>query len=177
MKLVIGLGNPGEKYKRTRHNVGFLVVDKLVGGDEWKVSKGSGALVKWIELGENRVEIMKPQKYMNKSGLAVARAKKKHPRLKNEEIYIVHDDLDIKLGEYKISFGKGPKDHNGLKSIYEQIGKSEFWHVRVGIDNRMNVAFDGSGEDYVLSGWLPEEREIVNEVIEKITKELKNVLA
>ena len=175
--MVVGLGNPGEKYRKTRHNVGFLVMERLVGEDEWKVSKGSGALVNWIKIGKNKVEVMKPQKFMNKSGLAVVRAKKKHPELQNEDIYIIHDDLDIELGEYKLSLGKGPKDHNGLKSIYEQLGTKDFWHVRMGIDNRMKIPFKGSGEEYVLSQWLPEEREMINNVVGVIVKELKNVLA
>ena len=159
MKLVVGLGNPGEKYKQTRHNVGWLVVDKLG------------------KLGLKNVLFFKPDLFMNKSGVVVKKLMKKYPKVTGEDLYIVYDDLDIKLGEFKLSFGKGPRDHNGLKSIYEQIGTNDFWHVRVGIDNRMNVSFDGSGEDYVLSKWLLKEKEILDNVIERIVKELKDVLA
>jgi PTH1 family peptidyl-tRNA hydrolase len=177
MKLVVGLGNPGEKYKNTRHNVGFGVVERLAGEGEWKISKSSGALLVWVEIGREKIELMKPQKFMNRSGVAAAAAKKKHPELKDKDIYIIHDDLDIRLGEYKFSFGRGPKDHNGLKSVYEQLGSKEFWHVRMGVDNRMKIPFKGSGEEYVLSSWLPEERKMVENMIEKIAEELKNVLA
>lgn len=159
MKLVVGLGNPGEKYKQTRHNVGWLVVDKLE------------------KLGLKDVLFFKPDLFMNKSGVVVKKLMKKYPKVTGEDLYIVYDDLDIKLGEFKVSFGKGPRDHNGLKSIYEQIGTNDFWHVRVGIDNRMNVSFDGSGKDYVLSKWLLKEKEIVDNVIEIIVRELKDVLA
>ncbi len=159
MKLVVGLGNPGEKYKNTRHNVGWLVVDKLE------------------KLDLKDVLFFKPDLFMNKSGVVVKKLMKKYPKVTGEDLYIVYDDLDIKLGEFKLSFGKGPKDHNGLKSIYEQIRTNDFWHVRVGIDNRMNIPFDGSGEDYVLSKWLLKEKEIVDNVIERIVKELKNVFA
>jgi len=127
MKLVVGLGNPGEKYKNTRHNVGFLMVDKLFGEVEWGVSKSTKTLRSWVEFKGEKVELVKPQRFMNKSGVAVKIIKKKHPKLKNEDIYVIHDDLDIKLGEYKIDKGKGPKVHNGLASIYEQIGTKEFW--------------------------------------------------
>ena len=177
MKLVVGLGNPGEKYKNTRHNVGFMVVEELAGGVGWKRSKSTGALMSWLKINGQEIELFKPQKFMNRSGVAVAGVMKKHPRLKLEELFVVHDDLDIELGEYKIGLGKGPKDHNGLKSIYEQVGSKDFWHVRVGIDNRAKIPFQGTGEEYVLSRWKPEEREMVKEVIKKAVKELKNVFA
>ncbi len=175
MKVVVGLGNPGQKYVNTRHNVGFWVVERLAGDGEWKTSKSTGALVSWI--GED-VELVKPQNFMNKSGVTVKGVFKKHPdkfkttNLKN--LWVVHDDLDIKLGEYKISFGKGPKEHNGLKSIYEQIGSREFWHVRIGIDNG---EFRESGEGYVLSGFRHDEKELINQVVSKVARELKDVLA
>ena len=154
MKLVVGLGNPGEKYKNTRHNVGALVVDRLK-----------------VEFGEE-VKWLKPDKFMNKSGVALKAFLKKNPRIKMEDVYVVHDDLDIELGKYKISFSKGPKDHNGLNNIYEQVGSHDFWHVRVGVDGER----DGkSGEEYVLSNWRPEEREVIKKVTEEIVEELKNV--
>jgi len=206
MKLVVGLGNPGEKYKNTRHNVGYWVVDKLV---EARHSPGKTCKrfstndihhsVIDRSLGNEELLIVKPQLFMNKSGVAVKKVLKKFqgPTLEDltlEDLYVVHDDLDIKLGEYKISFGKGPKDHNGLKNIYEQIGTDKFWHVRVGVGgiSPLKLARDQkskrhsplaaigrsqgeSGEEYVLSNWRPEEKKIVDKVIEKILKELKDV--
>jgi len=160
MKLVVGLGNPGEKYKNTRHNVGFEVMDSFK-----EVWKGAG------------VVFLKPQLFMNKSGVEVKGWLKKFKVRNLKFLYVVHDDLDIKLGEFKVSWGKGPKDHNGLRSIYEQLGSKEFWHVRVGIDNRVEVPFKGSGEEYVLSSWLPEERVVVDNTVKKVVKELKNVFA
>jgi PTH1 family peptidyl-tRNA hydrolase len=130
-----------------------------------------------VEIGRQKIDFMKPQKFMNRSGMTVVAVKKKHPDLKNEDIYIIHDDLDIELGEYKLSFGRGPKDHNGLKSVYEQLRTKDFWHVRMGIDNRMKIPFKGSGEEYVLNFWLPEEKEMVDNVISQVVKELKDVFA
>jgi len=175
MKLIVGLGNPGEKYKNSRHNVGFLVVDKLFKEVEWQVSKSTKVLRSWIEFKEEKIELIKPQKFMNKSGVTVKEIKKKHPKLKNKDIYVIHDDLDIKLGGYKIDFGKGPKVHNGLASIYEQLGTKNFWHIRIGIDNRIKTGFKGTGEEYVLGKWLREEKEVINRVIKEIKEEL-NVL-
>ena len=153
MKLVVGLGNPGEKYQNTRHNVGFLVVDRLR---------------ERLDEGKDRVLFLKPDKFMNQSGAVVKAFLKKHPKVKPEEMYVAHDDLDIKLGEYKISFGKGPRDHYGLKSINEQLGTKEFWHVRVGIDGPRGEV--KSGEEYVLSSFRPEEKSIVNSIVNSVVK-------
>ena len=150
MKLIVGLGNPGQKYKNNRHNVGFMTVDRLM---EEKLPG---------------VKLLKPDTFMNRSGAAV---KREEPNLRF--LYVVHDDLDIELGKFKLSFGKGPKVHNGLKSIYEQLGTKDFWHVRIGIDNRAAAGFRGTGEEYVLENFRPEEREIIKDVIDKVVAEVK----
>lgn len=157
MKLVVGLGNPGEKYKLTRHNAGVMVAKHL---EEAKI------------VG---VEFLYPDKFMNRSGVVLKAYLKKHPKIKADQMWVCHDDLDIKLGEYKISNGRGPKVHNGLANIYEQLGTKEFWHVRVGIDNRASVS-EVAGEEYVLSRFRPEERKIFGEVLEKIKEDLVCVL-
>jgi len=143
MKLIVGLGNPGEKYKNTRHNAGFLVVDELE------------------KLNWPSIVLFKPQKLMNRSGQEVKKLVKKYP-LDRNELYVIHDDLDIPLGKFKINFGKGPKVHNGLQSIYEQLGTKNFWHIRIGIDGDRGGK---SGEDFVLGNWRPEEREVIKKVI------------
>lgn len=152
MKLVIGLGNPGEKYANTRHNAGFFVADKL------QKSNPPSIMVK------------KSDVFMNDSGEFVGKFVNSG-RLQPSNLYIIHDDLDIKLGEYKIQFGKGPKDHNGLKSIDDVLGTDQYWHVRVGVDNR-----DSSdrviGEEYVLNNFTDAERIILEGVTRKIIKEL-----
>ena len=105
---------------------------------------------------------------MNESGGVVKHVVKKH-NVANDNLYVVHDDLDIKLGEYKIQLGKGPKDHNGLLDIYEKLGTKDFWHVRVGVENR-----DGEhripGEKYVLSDFTKNEKETLEGVIKQICK-------
>lgn len=162
MKLIVGLGNPGEKYKNTRHNAGFLLVDEL----------------EKLQLPD--VELFKPQKFMNRSGGEVKRWLKNREEPFLQNLYVGHDDLDIPLGKFKIHFGKGPRVHNGLLSIYEQLGTKDFWHIRIGIENRHNEAElpihrligNQSGEEYVLSNWRPQERAVINAVIEKAIKEL-----
>ncbi len=148
MKYVVGLGNPGKKYQGTRHNVGQVVVDRL--------------------RKENLVgvKLVKPDTFMNESGKAVQQL-----RVVNfEQLYVVHDDLDIPLGKFKIMKGKGPRDHKGLKSIYESVGK-DFWHVRVGVENRKGSGV--LGEEYVLQRFLDEEKIIVDEVTEEVVRVLK----
>jgi len=151
MKLIVGLGNPGQKYKYNRHNVGFMVVDRL------------------MELNLAGVVLAKPQTFMNKSGIAVKKLTK-HYSLPPNALYVIHDDLDIELGKFKISFGKGPKVHNGLRSIYEQLGTKDFWHVRIGIDNRLKTGFKGTGEEYVLQNFRPEEKKIINKICQEIQR-------
>ncbi|MBU1071203.1 aminoacyl-tRNA hydrolase, partial [Patescibacteria group bacterium] len=114
MKLIVGLGNIGEKYKNTRHNVGFMVVDELEKHKE--------------DLG--KVMLVKPATFMNESGRAVAKMVRFY-KLDLDNLYVVHDDLDLKLGEYKIQKGVGPKVHNGILSVEKELGDKEFWRVRV----------------------------------------------
>ncbi len=157
MKLIIGLGNPGEEYKNTRHNAGFLVVDRL---RELKLSRS--------------VLIRKSDVFMNESGDFVRSLYTKY-NIPNIGLYVVHDDLDIKLGEYKIQFGRGPKDHNGLKSVDEALGTDQYWHVRIGIDNRPQDARP-MGEEYVLQNFTDEERAVLDKVIKEVCKKLATLL-
>lgn len=152
MKFIVGLGNPGEKYRNTRHNVGWMLVDELA-----RHSPGKTVL------------LFKPQKFMNRSGQEVKRWLRGKWKVRNLPLYVAHDDLDIPLGKFKIQFGKGPKVHNGLQSIYEQLGTKDFWHIRIGIDGDRGGK---SGEDFVLGNWRPEERVVIKSIIGKIVKKL-----
>lgn len=159
MKLIVGLGNPGGKYKNNRHNVGFMVVDELE-----KLNLPAQA-----DFPE--VIFFRPQKFMNRSGGEVKRLWKKWkgrilPVL--QDLYVIHDDLDIELGKFKINFAKGPRVHNGLLSIYEQLGTKDFWHVRIGIDNRLQTGFKGTGEEYVLENFRPEERRVIKNICQEL---------
>lgn len=156
MKLIIGLGNPGKKYKFNRHNVGFMVIDALKKSSKFKAVKSN--------------------QFMNDSGSFVLAQYTKH-HIPYTNLYIIHDDLDIKLGEYKIQFGKGPKDHNGLKDIYEKLGTKDFWHVRVGIDARtQGQRLNTKGQDYVLQDFTNDEKKVIDDVIELICKKLVTIL-
>jgi peptidyl-tRNA hydrolase, PTH1 family len=156
MKLIIGLGNPREEYVDTRHNAGFLVADQLQ-----KTKLPAGVVVRRSDV------------FMNESGSFVKSLVDKY-HLDLSGLYIIHDDLDIPLGAYKIQFEVGPKVHNGVNSVETELGTKEFWRVRVGVDNR-KPDDRIRGEDYVLQNFTDEERETLNGVIEKICKEISNL--
>ncbi|MEK7168511.1 MAG: aminoacyl-tRNA hydrolase [Patescibacteria group bacterium] len=154
MKVIVGLGNPGIKYINNRHNVGHMVIDEL----------------QRLKLKD---KVLKSDKYMNNSGLFIKKLSEKYPKMLVSDLYIIHDDLDIPLGSFKIQFGKGPKVHNGLNDIYEKIDTSEFWHVRVGVDNR-DPENRVNGYDYVLEDFTNEEKIILEKVIKQICNQLVN---
>ncbi len=168
MKVVVGLGNPGDRYEANRHNTGFMLVGALaqkyeVGSWESKF----GALV--AKVGD--LFLVKPQLFMNKSGEVVSQIVNFY-KIPTADLWVCHDDLDIRLGEYKLVNGVGPKVHNGVNSVETQLGKTDFWRVRVGVDNRPAGEARTPGEDYVLADFTGEEKPIVNEVIKKIVLEL-----
>jgi len=150
MKLIVGLGNPGKKFENTRHNVGFMLVDLL------KKAEGGNLLVK------------KSDVFMNESGEAIKRFLSKN-KIQLSDLYVIHDDLDIPLGRYKIQFAKGPKDHKGLLSINKAMGSEEYWRVRIGVDNRRENI---SGDVYVLQDFLPEERLVLEKILPELAKTL-----
>lgn len=169
MQVIVGLGNPEERFVGTRHNVGFFVLDEL--------AKKLGATFEnkpnlFSEVAKtDDLLLVKPQTYMNDSGRAVT-AVLNFYKLTPADLVVVHDDLDLELGSWKQQFGTGPKEHNGLLSIYEQLGTEEFMHVRIGVDGR-NGDRSMPGKDYVLQRFSLDELtkliyEIANEVIPKL---------
>ncbi|ACG71369.1 Aminoacyl-tRNA hydrolase [Anaeromyxobacter sp. K] len=147
MKLVVGLGNPGEEYARTRHNVGFVVADRLaqLAGASFSAKKFAAELAE-ARLGPERVWIMKPQTYMNHSGEAVGAALR-FWKLGLDDLVVVHDDLELDPYRVQLKVGGGHGGHNGVKSVNAHVGSPEYARVRVGVGRpppRMDPA------DYVL---------------------------
>lgn len=183
MKLFVGLGNPGKKYQNTRHNVGWMVVDALASnitnvgtGSEFKFEKKFNADI--LRIGETI--LAKPMTFMNDSGVSVS-ALTTFYKILPTDLYIIHDDLDIPLGNYKIQKGKGPKGHNGILSVEEKLGTNDFWRVRVGIENRPEKAkmqmLNGeqqrvSGEVYTLLEFEKSERQDLDRVVKQIIEKL-----
>ena len=133
MHLIVGLGNPGEKYIKTRHNVGFILLDFL--NLSFEKDKYAQAFIAKEVLDGEEVIFLKPETFMNDSGLSVSFLKEKY-EIENEKIMVIYDDLDLPFGDVRISFDRGDGGHNGIKSIVSQIGSKSFVRVRVGIAPR-----------------------------------------
>jgi len=195
MKVIVGLGNPGEKYKETRHNVGFLVVDELknqISNHKSQISsfqfqkkfKTEILLLRQAQdQNDKDILLVKPQTFMNASGLAVKKIidfyKKSFDHLITKSLNhltVIHDDLDIPLGEYKIQFGRSAAGHHGVQSIIDALGTNKFWRVRIGIDNRILGYQDTRilGEQFVLQNFNREEKKIIDKVIKQIVERLSS---
>ncbi len=160
MKIFIGLGNPGEKYQNNRHNVGYMFINYL----KTQNSK----------LKTDNLKFTTTSCFMNESGKEVKKIIENW-KLEIGNLYIVHDDLDIPLGKFKIQLGQGPKLHNGIKSIEEKLGSKNFWRIRIGVDARKKENWI-NGETYVLQDFLPEEKEILlSQVFPKILERIKSL--
>lgn len=173
-RLFVGLGNPDKKYKKNRHNVGFMMVDalaRMVNGQWLMDDKLQSSVINH----QSSIIFAKPTTFMNNSGHAVRKLLDWF-KMGPENLYVVHDDLDIVLGQYKIQKGKGPKLHKGLESIEHVLGTKDFWRVRVGVDNR-TPADRIPGEQYVLQDFTEEEMKIVRDVIGRVVSDLKPLVA
>lgn len=153
MKLVIGLGNPGKEYDNSRHNVGYLLVQKL-----------------WEGGHSSRITSQSSNVFMNNSGAAVKKLVDQYS-LDTNDLYIVHDDLDLPLGTWKLQYAKGPKEHGGINDIEQKLGTKDFWRVRVGVDNRKPEERT-LGEEYVLQDFKDEEKKVLDKVVNEVCKKL-----
>jgi peptidyl-tRNA hydrolase, PTH1 family len=152
--LVAGLGNPGREYERTRHNIGWLVVDAVVGryGGSFR-SKFSGRLAE-VRVDGSRIALLEPETYMNESGRSIAAAARffKTPA---QALLVVHDDVDLDEGRLQARAGGGLAGHNGLRSIAQALGTHDFMRLRIGV-GRPGRGDRRSVSDYVLSPFAPE---------------------
>ena len=173
MFLVLGLGNPGRKYASTRHNVGFLVVERLA--ERWNTSvdkKHFGALVGNALIGRTPATLAMPQSYMNLSGQPAASLRGFY-KLDNDKIVVVHDDLDIPFGDVRVKTGGGHGGHNGLRDLNKCLG-NDYHRVRVGV-SRPPEGWDTA--DYVLGKWSTEESQALADVVDDAADAVEAVLA
>ena len=166
MKLLVGLGNPGSKYEKNRHNIGFMTIDEIHGFynfSPWKKKFQSAASEGYI--AGQKCLLLKPMTYMNESGRAVSEAVKFY-KIPNEEIFVFHDELDIKPGKIKVKSGGGNAGHNGLKSISAHIG-NEYTRIRMGIGHpgQKDIV-----HIYVLNNFSKEETEWLNPLINAVSR-------
>ena len=161
MKLIVGLGNPGIEYRNTRHNLGFMVINKYVSNHNLGKfqEKFHGQYIKTVINGEN-VLFVKPLSYMNLSG-TVVRKYCDYFKIKIDDILIMHDDMDLDCGKIKLKKGGSSGGHNGIKNIIEELKTTDFKRFKIGIgkDKNMDVV------DYVLGKLRDDELEKINKVL------------
>ena len=176
MKLLVALGNPGKQYENTRHNAGFLVLNEIqknLGFPAFELNTKFNALVCEKNLGGEKIMLAKPQSFMNRSG-EVVKKMLDFFKIPKENLLVLHDDLDLDLGSYKISENSSAAGHNGAQSIIDNLGTQQFKRIRIGIEGtEKKKTRIISGEAFVLQNFSTKELEI----IKKIAREIKNEIS
>ncbi len=175
MKIIIGLGNPGEKYQSTRHNVGFLTLNQLAKDIEagpWQTSKKMEADLATKNYSGEKIILAKPQTFMNRSGESVKKMSQYY-KTNPEEMVVIHDDIDIPLGEIRIQQNRSAAGHKGVQSIIDQIQSQNFIRLRLGIKPQEKPE---QTEKFVVQKFLPEEKELIKKTIEKASRLIQEAI-
>jgi len=175
MILIIGLGNPGKKFQKTRHNVGFRIVNnfrKINKFSNWKKRKKFLAKVSEGKINRKKIILAKPETFMNDSGKSVKLLVIGY-KLLVDNLWVAHDDLDIPLGKIKISKGKGSAGHKGVQSIIGEIGTKSFIRFRIGIKPKPHTLRSKPLDKFVLQKFSKKEERVLKEVIKKACKALE----
>jgi PTH1 family peptidyl-tRNA hydrolase len=185
IKLIVGLGNNGKDYSLNRHNVGFWFIDKLaeLSLNPFKKESKFNAKVLQTTIAKNLVFLLKPNGYINLSGSPILSFIKFY-KINPEEILIIHDDIDIKLGDIKIKFGGGHSGHNGLKDIIKTLKSKDFYRLRIGVGRPINnqevVDFvlnnPSKAESTKILNSISRALDIIDKIITKEIDEAMNIL-
>jgi len=160
MWLITGLGNPGRKYSRTRHNIGFMVLDELADRYNIEFTDKKEYRIGKCFIGDKQILLVEPLLYMNLSGVAISNIFKKYP-VQTQDMIVVYDDLDIETGKIRIRKTGSSGGHKGVQSIIDNIGTKDFIRVRIGIGREPGV----SAEKYVLSKFNKDELQVIKNAI------------
>lgn len=179
MYYIVGLGNPGEEYELSRHNTGRIMLGDLVKIKEMKFDKKLNALVADMKFKKEKAQIIFPETFMNKSGLSlkpIITSKKKA-----ENLIVIHDDLDLPLGRFKISFGSGSGGHKGVESIIRAIKTKDFFRIKTGISPTTPSGKIKKPErkkviDHILGDFKPKEIQIIKKLSKKIASALEMII-
>jgi PTH1 family peptidyl-tRNA hydrolase len=175
MYLIVGLGNPGKQYEKSRHNIGFVIADKA--NLEFQMPNFKSNPKTKCQMSKGRINsktiiIAKPQTFMNESGQAV-RALTNFYKIKPENIIVIHDDLDLPLGEFKIQKNRGAAGHNGAQSVIDQLGTQDFIRLRVGI---ASPGAKKTGADFVLGKFSKTETEKLKKTINLAVEAIRMIV-
>lgn len=171
--LIVGLGNIGDKYHQTRHNIGFAILDAFAEASKIRFQDGRLAFKCEFKYKAKTLILIKPTTFMNLSGKSVRYWLKKE-KIPDENLLVISDDIAFNFGSIRLKPGGGDAGHNGLKSIIDMIGHQNFARLRFGIGNDF---YPGQQSDYVLSNWTDEEMVIVNQKTEIIIEIIKSFAA
>lgn len=173
--IIVGLGNPGEKYALTRHNTGFLALDYISQKCSVKIDRVKfSSLCTECEIGDKRVLLMQPQTFMNESGRAVKQAADFY-KIDPANIVVIFDDISLDVGKMRIRKKGSDGGHNGIKSIVANLGSSDFPRIKVGIGAKPNPEYDLA--DWVLSKFTKEEQKTLFEKFENVFDAVKLMLS
>lgn len=163
MKLIVGLGNPGQQYENTRHNIGFLILDKIAQKKGLNFNLQSDFEAKMAELDiDGKAKLVLPQTYMNDSGRAVVKIKN-YFKINLENIWVISDEVDLELGKIRIGQGGSSAGHKGVQSIIDNIGQ-EFQRIRIGVGKDEKIPT----EKWVLQNFSKNESEIIDKIVDKV---------
>jgi PTH1 family peptidyl-tRNA hydrolase len=169
MKLIVGLGNPDKKYQNTRHNLGAIIIEKFISPNKFQLKSKLNAQT--FEDQKNIFAV--PTEYMNNSGTTIHKISNFY-KIPSENILIIHDDLDLPVGEYRLQFDRGAAGHNGIKSIIENLNTQEFYRLRIGIGKPQNNI---PVEDFVLLPFSQSETDTINSLTSKLFEEINNFIS
>ena len=174
MYLIVGLGNPGDEYAQTRHNLGFMLVDKLADEAGVKVKRREcQSLVDNASIESRRVKLAKPQTFMNLSGDAVSCLISREEAGEKPSLIVISDDLALPFGTIRLRQRGSAGGHNGLKSIIGALGSNEFIRLRIGIQPEHPI---GDAKRFVLDGFTRAEKESLEDVLERSAQAVRSVL-
>ena len=174
MKLIVGLGNPGSEYEKTRHNMGFRALDVLASDEQIEIKRAKfHALIGQGRIAGHKVILVKPQTYMNRSGIAVREAAMYY-NVPSSNVIVIYDDIDLPAGSIRIRKSGGAGTHNGMKSVVQELGTKDFIRIRIG------VGAAESGEDLVdrVIGKVPEaEKKLLQKAAAEAADAVKDIIA
>ncbi len=174
MKLIVGLGNPGDEYKLTPHNQGFLVVDRIAGKHGVEIrNRQCRALTARIQVGDEPVLLVKPETYMNLSGLSVRELVAEYEAKPEADLIVIQDELDFPLGTLRIHTRRSSAGHNGIESIIGALGTQDFLRIRIGVAPERRVE---DGERYLLSPLRKAELAVVDGILDTAAEAVKVIL-
>jgi PTH1 family peptidyl-tRNA hydrolase len=199
MKIIVGLGNPGEKYEGTRHNIGFNTLEHLLkkyeplNNSTWEDNKKTKSQIKKVSINNIPALLAKPQTYMNNSGLAVSLLLQ-YFKVEPHDLIVINDELDLPLGKLQIRFGGGSAGHNGIESILSSLGTDKFMRIRMGIGHphakiinasrgddvpgrqKTKLRHNDSVSNYVISHFTDTEHKDVRTMTKQVQKNLELIL-